>query len=556
MNRIRLLLPMSLLLSMVAGVLAVPLSTSAVAASRSQFACDAADSPDKGWVLPIYVHQPEQDKYDADLGAVLNAIWETDQTFDASAQRFGISRRIRFLQDGDCRPVVAKLPFEKGRNRAEMSKALGENLAAQPALVSKLWPTNRVKPLFFVRDNDITNSCTGGGADAGLSNGGAILPRWCWGEAGLTHELLHTFGLSHCNNDPKNGNDPLCRNSGSKPECKSDAASNYHLDSCRIDDFRYFEPTPVRQPPLAKNWNVAFSPYLIQDQPSPVWNLRLKAVDNGKCLDDSGQQVVQRSCADAKNQTWQRSIDADGYLTIRNAGTGECLKMADTVTTEKCVAKERSQQWLPQAEQERTSFVSRAGGRLSVKDKNDGAPAVRDAGGTVVAELLGGTTAASTPAKTPEATTTPTPTRTPEPSAAPTTVPEPLPSAGPQARTASFKSSYGTCLTATRTQASLGACRTKWRVVPVARGAVQLRYNSRCLALGAARLGKRAVVLTACRGTAKGQRWLLETQQDGTATVKSASTRATRLVGLAVGKSALVYAKAAYTKNALKFAIR
>lgn len=254
---------------MLAGVLTVPWSTSAVAASRSQFACDAEDSPDKGWVLPIYVYQPEQDKYDADLGALLNAIWETDQTFDASAQRFEISRRIRFLQDGDCRPVVAKLPFVKGRNRAEMSKALGENLAAQPALVRKLWPTNRVKPLFSVRDNDITNSCTGGGADAGLSNGGAILPRWCWGEAGLTHELLHTFGLSHCNNDPKNGDDPLCRNSGSKPECKSDAASNYHLDSCRIDDFRYFEPTPVRQPPLAKNWNVAFSPYLIPGPAEP-----------------------------------------------------------------------------------------------------------------------------------------------------------------------------------------------------------------------------------------------------------------------------------------------
>ncbi|MEV4583148.1 ricin-type beta-trefoil lectin domain protein [Nonomuraea jabiensis] len=556
MNRIRLLLPLSLLLSMVAGVLTVPWSASAEAASKSQFACDTTDAPDKGWVLPIYVHQPGQDKYDADLGALLNAIWETDQTFDASAQRFEISRRIRFLQDGDCRPVVAKLPFVKGRNRAEMSKALGENLAAQPALVRKLWPTNRVKPLFFVRDNDITNSCTGGGADAGLSNGGAILPRWCWGEAGLTHELLHTFGLSHCNDDPKNGNDPLCRNSGSKPECKSDAASNYHLDSCRIDEFRYFEPTPVKQPPLAKNRNVAFSPYLIQDQPSPVWNLRLKAVDNGKCLDDSGQQVVQRSCADTKNQTWQRSIDADGYLTIRNAGTGECLKMADTVTTEKCVAKERSQQWLPQAEQERTSFVSRAGGRLSVKDKSDGALAVRDAGGTVVAELLGGTTAASAPAKNPEATTTPTPTRTPEPSTAPTMAPEPLPSAGPQARTVGFKSSYGTCLTATRTQASLKACPTKWRVVPVARGAVQLRYGSGCLALGPARQGKRAVVLTACRGTAKGQRWLLESQQDGTATVKSATTKATRLVGLPAGKSARVYAKAAYTKNALRFVIR
>ncbi|MBB5781665.1 hypothetical protein HD596_008421 [Nonomuraea jabiensis] len=38
--------------------------------------------------------------------------------------------------------------------------------------------------------------------------------------------------------------------------------------------------------------------------------------------------------------------------------------------------------------------------------------------------------------------------------------------------------------------------------------------------------------------------------------MKSATTKATRLVILAAGKSARVYAKAAYTKNALKFAIR
>ncbi|MGV9596305.1 hypothetical protein ACWDR1_06515 [Streptosporangium sandarakinum] len=111
---------------------------------------------------------------------------------------------------------MAKPPFTKGRNRAEMGRAMAENLASQPALVRTLWQTNRVKPLYLVRDNEITDSCTGGGANAGLSTGNVILPRWCWSEAGLTHELIHSFGLSHCDGGGVNGNDPVCRNMGTR----------------------------------------------------------------------------------------------------------------------------------------------------------------------------------------------------------------------------------------------------------------------------------------------------------------------------------------------------
>jgi hypothetical protein len=48
----------------------------------------------------------------------------------------------------------------------------------------------------------------------------------------------------------------------------------------------------------------------------------------------------------------------------------------------------------------------------------------------------------------------------------------------------------------------------------------------------------------------------LESQPDGTVTVKSATTRAIRLVGRAAGKTPVVYAKAVYMKNALKFVVR
>ncbi|MER7369242.1 ricin-type beta-trefoil lectin domain protein [Nonomuraea wenchangensis] len=552
---------MTLLLSMAAAVLVVPspavAATEAAPAARSPFACDGADAGDKGWVLPIYVHQPGQDAWEADSAALLNTLWETDQTVDSSAERFGISRRLRVVQDAGCRPVVAKLPFTKGRNRAEMGKAMEENLDSQPAQVRTLWKANRVKPLYFVRDNEITDSCTGGGANAGMSGGNVILPRWCWSEAGLTHELIHSFGLSHCDGGGVNGNDPVCRDMGTRKECTSDLAANYHLDSCRIDDFRYFEPTPVKQPALEKVRNVAFSPYLIQDQPSPVWQFRVKAVDGGRCLDGSATQVVQRTCTNGAAQTWQRAIDGDGYLTIRNAATGRCLAIADTVVTAACVKKDKSQQWLPQASQDKTNFANRAGGKkLSVKDNRDGGAVVADGKGEFVAELLDGLDPAPTrpgtsPAPTPQPTATAS--STTRPTAAPTTGPSSEPDVVAPSKVR-FRSSYGTCLTVSGTRARLGSCGATWDVVNVGKH-VQLRQKNRCLALGRISGGKRAVVMAACSGAAKGQRWVLE-RTGGSITLKSATTRATRIVAVRAGRTAVVYAKAAYPKNSVKFLLK
>ncbi|WP_091085228.1 RICIN domain-containing protein [Nonomuraea wenchangensis] len=549
---------MTLLLSMAAAVLVVPSPAVAVTApaARSPFACDGADAGDKGWVLPIYVHQPGQDAWEADSAALLNTLWETDQTVDSSAERFGISRRLRVVQDAGCRPVVARLPFTKGRNRAEMGKAMEENLDSQPAQVRTLWKANRVKPLYFVRDNEITDSCTGGGANAGMSGGNVILPRWCWSEAGLTHELIHSFGLSHCDGGGVNGNDPVCRDMGTRKECTSDLAANYHLDSCRIDDFRYFEPTPVKQPALEKIRNVAFSPYLVQDQPSPVWQFRVKAVDGGRCLDGSATQVVQRTCANGAAQTWQRAIDGDGYLTIRNAATGRCLAMADTVVTAACVKKDKSQQWLPEAGQDKTNFANRAGGKkLSIKDNRDGGAVVADGKGEFVTELLDGLDPAPTRPGTQAPTPKPTATSssTTRPTAAPTTGPSSEPDVVAPSKVR-FRSSYGTCLTVSGTRARLGSCGTTWDVVNVGKH-VQLRQKNRCLALGRISGGKRAVVMAACSGAAKGQRWLLE-RTGGSVTVKSATTRATRIVAVRAGRTAAVYAKAAYPKNSVKFLLK
>lgn len=584
MSKNRLTLALSLIATVAASVLVGTAPAASATAATTQaapkatmpkFACDTTDTKEKGWVLPVYAHQPGQSKYATELEAVERTLWETDQTFDSSARRFGTDLRIRYVQDSNCRPIVAQIPFVKGRNRAELGKAFQENIDSQPARVQELAKTNRVKLMFFVRDNDITNSCTGGGADAGLSNGGVILPRWCWGEAGFTHEMIHGFGLGHCTVDGTsegNGDDPVCRNMGSKPECTGDAASNYHLDSCRTDKFRYFEPTKASQPagePLAQNRNVAFSPYLITGQPTPAADFRMRVVESKMCLDGSAEQVAQAECSNSDKQVWRRSIDTQGYVTIRNVGTGRCLQLtakdkeAVPVISAPCVAKQKSQQWVPEGGADHTNFVNRSGGKsgakLTVQGVKDGvgAKVVRGGGTAMVAEYLGNGSS-PTPTKTaaPAPTAAPTKGATTKPTPSPTDSGKPAPTQTslPVSRNIRIESASGRCLTSSRTSVRLGSCRAaNWRLVPSTGEAVQIRSQGRCLTLGSARRGQRSVVLTRCGKTSTRQQWLVETQQNGTVTLKIAATRATRLV--AAGHTR-VYAKAAYPSRSLTFTIR
>jgi hypothetical protein len=334
-------------------------------ASPPRFACDRTDTPGKGWVLAIYAHQPGKDNYNAALGMIRHALFETDQTYDASARRFGTSRRIRYAQDSSCTPLVANV--EISGDKQWIDQYWGQ-FARQSSAVQGLKPRkDRMKMLFFA-DDGVSGDCKGGGSDASLAGGQVWMARWCWGEAGLTHEFGHTFGLSHCGNGTINpiGDDPMCRNSGGLPECTSDAGANYFLDSCRTDGFRYFEPTPQGKPPLEKHRNVAFSPYLITDQSSKPLNFRMQVVGTAECLTPARGSVVLGRCQAVPQQVWQRQLDRDGYVTLRNLGTGLCLQMTTTpaektaaVVTAPCVAGKQAQQWVPQ---EGTNFANRTGG--------------------------------------------------------------------------------------------------------------------------------------------------------------------------------------------------
>lgn len=480
-----------------------------VPSSPARFACDRKDTAKKGWVLAVHVRLPGKKIPAGDVGTIRRALWETDQTFDASARRFGESRRIRFIPDAGCRPMVASMTFPEGRNRAEIGGEFVRNHSGRlPAAVRKAIAQNRVKLLLFVADDAITTSCTGGGADAGLSNGGAILPRWCWGEAGLTHEFGHSFGLSHCgqNGKGKNGNDPLCRNLGTRPECVRDAASNYLLDSCRTDEFRYFEPKPLKgRKKLPRNRNVAFSPYLISGKPTATVHMRLQVAKTKQCLDGGRTAVILLPCRSVAAQTWQRRIDKAGYVTLRNLGTGKCLQMATKpnarvapVVSAACAPGKKAQQWVPS---NGTNFANRTGGMknatLAVQngETRAGTLVVRGGGTELVQDFAVRKGSAARPALR---------------------------------RTVLRSVPYGKCLTVKGGKVVLGACSARWQRVPTARLGVGLLLDGKCLTLGATGNGVRSLEMRACDGGNRNQLWMFRTASDGSVTIENASLVAVR----------------------------
>ncbi|MFF2040726.1 RICIN domain-containing protein [Kitasatospora sp. NPDC058170] len=303
-------------------------------------ACDTTDASGKGWYQAVYVHRagsrPRADAVDA----IRTTLWNVDQAFEASAQRFGQgdSRRPRFAQEAGCQAQVLTVgvdgadgTYKVGQVRTK-AKALAEARLKEAGGADRA-RVGRTRFIYFVDTGQATGcgvaSVPAAKRRADLHTGWIAVNWNCLGEAALSHEMIHNFGVTHCDNDHGQGNDPICRGYDKSPRC-DDIMGGVVLD-CAKDEFAYFSPRPAAGSRLAQHpeENVANSPYLIKDQPAAALDATLVGRADGQCLtaDGDGASVVQRPCAPGDAQVWRRSVGPDGYLTIRHPADGRCLTM-------------------------------------------------------------------------------------------------------------------------------------------------------------------------------------------------------------------------------------
>ncbi|MFJ5797536.1 RICIN domain-containing protein [Streptomyces decoyicus] len=276
---------------------------------------------------PVYVYRAETGPRKNGPATVRNAVWDVDQIFEASAMRypgFDASRRPRIAQDAKCQPKVMSVAV-KGLGAkhamADVRERAREAVRAQIGKGAEEWLGAHRMLLFY--DTGEPDGCGTAATPTpdmrADKHGGWSEVSWgCAGADAMTHEMIHSFGVSHCDENKAQGNDPICRGYDSTPRCTGPRSGSV-LD-CERDDFHYFHPRPAKGSHLAKNpkQNVANSPYLIRNKPAKPVAMRLADATSGKCLAPArgGDRLRLAKCG-GDDQTWLRKINSRGYFTFK-----------------------------------------------------------------------------------------------------------------------------------------------------------------------------------------------------------------------------------------------
>ena len=211
----------------------------------------------------------------ADRYATFAASFQTwaaamDSVFDRSAAETGGSRRIRFVHDANCTPIIA---------RTTLSVTAGNDFGATvDELASKGFSRDDRKYLVWVDANvycgigQVYNDDRAG--QNNLNNVYSLISRvdnGCWGVVGQSveaHELMHNLGgvqetapnatvYSHCTDE----SDRMCYADGSgQPMVPRCASGHENTFDCNHDD--YFSTAPPAGSYLATHWNAASSAWL------------------------------------------------------------------------------------------------------------------------------------------------------------------------------------------------------------------------------------------------------------------------------------------------------
>jgi hypothetical protein len=206
------------------------------------------------------------DRFDSIVASLQQYAAVTDKIVRDSAAETGGVRRIRYVTDGSCSPVIA---------RATLS-ATGDDSFANTRNELKAQGYNRTdrKYLVWVDAGVYCGIANVAGDDTpGPTNRNNVGPtfgrvdRACWGGRTEAHELVHTLGgvqLSaphtsggwHCTDDY----DRLCYQENGKVMTYPCLSGHEALLDCGHDDYFHTAPDPSSY--LATHWNVANSDFL------------------------------------------------------------------------------------------------------------------------------------------------------------------------------------------------------------------------------------------------------------------------------------------------------
>jgi hypothetical protein len=223
-------------------------------------------------VQVLYVHEATKpSRFDSVLPILRDEVANVDDVFAVSSQQTGGGRRVRWVHDADCFPVISDVTVPAG------------------ALGSDFWGTvNAIKALGFKDPNrkylmfaDANQLCGIGtlyddeSTSLSNSNNGsaasyARVDTNCWstGHSVAAHELTHTLGgvqdgaphsttNGHCFDE----SDLMCYDDGSGiPMRQICPTAQEQLLDCNHDD--YFSTDPAANSYLATHWNTARSSFL------------------------------------------------------------------------------------------------------------------------------------------------------------------------------------------------------------------------------------------------------------------------------------------------------
>jgi hypothetical protein len=306
---------------------AAPLGTPGISTLTSHVTPSCSGTGrDGNRVQVLYVH--ESGSRLSTVGPILrNEVANVDDVFALSARQTGGERRVRWVRDAACLPVIKDVTLPRG--------SLGSDFFGTITALKKLGydEANR-KYLMFADANAFCGIGTvyedpalKGNLNDGRYASYARVDANCWstGHSVAAHELTHTLGgvQSRAPHATKNGHcydesDLMCYDDGSGVRMRTvcTTAQEQLLD-CRNDD--YFSTAPAAGSYLAKSWNTAGSSFLDVLAPTPDVTLRTSTA-----AAQTGDPVT-FTATSSKTVTWTWSASSSACSLTRNAGRAVLL---------------------------------------------------------------------------------------------------------------------------------------------------------------------------------------------------------------------------------------